>query len=134
MELLAVREEEEHNVMRKLSALASIGFAVGSQKLLLNIRHEMANQERDTPRALGLSLLLFGGAYVGVCVLAGLDPPPFLLDAVGAGLRRRVAGLLLWIHVAVSFAINSQALTSSFERVGFHRVRAWGLSERRRAL
>ena len=32
-------------------------------------------------------------------------------------MNRRIAGLLLWGHVAVSYAINSQALCSSLERL-----------------
>lgn len=44
------------------------------------------------------------------------DPPSFLFDAIPEGLGRRIAGLLLWGHVAVSYAINSQALCSSIER------------------
>lgn len=44
------------------------------------------------------------------------DPPSFLFDAIPEGWSRRVAGLLLWGHVAVSYAINSQALCSSMDR------------------
>lgn len=45
------------------------------------------------------------------------DPPSFLFDAIPLGLGRRIAGLLLWGHVAVSYAINSQALCSSMDRL-----------------
>lgn len=102
----------------RFAALSSIGFAVGSQKLLLNIRHEFANRD-DSTRSLAWALGGFGTAYAFVCLTAGDDPPPFLFDAVPSGSQRRVAGLFLWIHVAVSYAINSQALCSSLERV-FH--------------
>jgi hypothetical protein len=51
------------------------------------------------------------------------DPPSFLFDAVGAGLARRIAGFLLWIHVVVSYAINSQAICASMDRIFFHK---WG--------
>lgn len=44
------------------------------------------------------------------------DPPSFLFDAIPEGIGRRVAGFLLWGHVAVSYAINSQALCSSIDR------------------
>jgi hypothetical protein len=44
------------------------------------------------------------------------DPPSFLFDAIPEGISRRVAGFLLWGHVAVSYAINSQALCSSIDR------------------
>jgi len=50
-----------------------------------------------------------------------IDPPSFLFDAIPSGANRRVAGLLLWIHVAVSFAINSQAICSSMDRLYAHR-------------
>ena len=46
------------------------------------------------------------------------DPPSFLFDTIPKGSwNRRIAGLLLWGHVAVSYAINSQALCSSLQRV-----------------
>ena len=44
-----------------------------------------------------------------------VDPPSFLFDAIPEGFGRRIAGLLLWGHVAVSYAINSQALCSSMD-------------------
>lgn len=44
------------------------------------------------------------------------DPPSFLFDAIPEGWSRQVAGFLLWGHVAVSYAINSQALCSSMDR------------------
>mmetsp|Transcript_16459 Transcript_16459/g.27067 ORF Transcript_16459/g.27067 Transcript_16459/m.27067 type:complete len:485 (-) Transcript_16459:722-2176(-) len=108
--------------LAKMSAVASIGFAVGSQKLLLNIRHEMKDRKQAAPGSLSISLSLFGLAYVTVCILAGPDPPSFLFDAIPSGIPRRVGGALLWIHVAVSYAINSQAFCSSVERVVGHKL------------
>lgn len=122
------------------------GFAVASQKLLLNIRHEMKHRQ-ESPHSLGIALSLFGTFYVAICLLAGksrwnlndaiyivaclslqfpgtpisTDPPSFLFDAITKGTNRRVAGLLLWIHVAVSYAINSQAICSSMDRMFAHR-------------
>jgi amino acid permease len=126
--LVAAQEHEEHaeyaaadddpTVLRKFAALGSIGFAVGSQKLFLNIRHEM-NDKQQAPRTLAMSLTVYGIAYVSVVVLAGPDPPSFLFDAIPEGTGRRLAGLWLWIHVAVSYAINSQALCSSGDRLLF---------------
>lgn len=60
------------------------------------------------------------------------DPPAFLFDAIPVGLNRRLAGFLLWGHVAVSYAINSQALCSSLDRSFFHSVQSWGLNHRPR--
>ena len=57
-------------VLRKFSALASIGFAIGSQKLFLNIRHEMRHKQ-EAPTTLMYSLGTFGTAYVVTCILAG---------------------------------------------------------------
>lgn len=103
-------------LLRKLSALASICFATGINKLLLNIRHEM-RERRRVPQTLGLSMGVFGSAYVGVAVFAGSNPPGFLFDAIPRGsLSRRFSGLLLWIHVAISYAINSQAICSSLDQ------------------
>jgi amino acid permease len=120
------------SISRQLAAIASIGFAVGSQKLLLNIRHEMAVKENASPKALGIALFIYGAVYVTVCVLAGDNPPSLLFDAINQGRIRKFAGFLLWVHVAVSYAINSQALTSSIDRVSFHRVSFCGLKHKDR--
>lgn len=110
--------------LRKFSALGSIGFAVGSQKLFLNIRHELAHRPR-APQSLALSLSIFGTFYVVLVLMAGPDPPAFLLDAIPVGtLSKRIAGLLLYAHIVVSYAINSQALCSSLDRA------YWRLVER----
>jgi len=119
------------SIMRQLAALSSIGFAVGSQKLFLNIRHEFKVRE-DAPKSLAIALIAFGSVYTLVCVLSGPDPPPFLFDAISCGIGRKVAGFLLWVHVAVSFAINSQALCSSIDRLRFHRVMCFGLNHKHR--
>jgi hypothetical protein len=127
---------ESESILAKMSSLAAIGFAVGSQKLLLNIRHEMVDRTKAAPQSLSIALSLYGIAYIIVCLLAGDTPPSFLFDAIPNGSGRRIAGFLLWIHVAVSYAINSQALCSSLDRLthsygilgmncleGWHRVR-----------
>jgi hypothetical protein len=51
------------------------------------------------------------------CFVLTLDPPSFLFDSIGDGYSRRIAGLLLWFHVAVSYAINSQALCKSIDGI-----------------
>jgi len=123
-------------VLSKMSSLASIGFAVGSQKLFLNIRHEMADRTKAAPTTLSISLSLYGIAYIAVCLLAGPRPPSFLFDAIPSGVGRQIAGFLLWIHVAVSYAINSQALCSSLDRMVVHlkHVLKIGILERRHRL
>jgi amino acid permease len=111
--------EMEPSIFRKMAALSSIAFAVGSQKLFLNVRHEMSDPKK-APLALAIALVVFGVAYIGVGQLAGPVPPSFLFDAIpyGSG-ARRITALFLWIHVAVSYAINSQALCASMERMAF---------------
>ncbi|KAL7556517.1 hypothetical protein ACA910_000980 [Epithemia clementina (nom. ined.)] len=111
------RNDIQPSVLRKFSALASICFAVGSQKLFLNIRYELHDKEKDASPVLAWSLFIYFMAYFLVILLSGSDPPSFLFDTIPNGsLNRRVGGLLLWGHVAVSYAINSQALCSSLER------------------
>lgn len=61
---------ESVTLLRQLSAIASIGFAVGSQKLFLNIRHEMKHRQ-ESPKSLGVALSVFGTVYVAICLLAG---------------------------------------------------------------
>lgn len=110
-------------LLRQLSALGSIGFAVGSQKLFLNIRHEFAERQ-NAPKSLAVSLTAFGSFYVFIVVMAGDNPPGFLFDTIPRGnIQRQVAGFFLWVHVAVSYAINSQAICSSMDRNFFSR---WG--------
>jgi amino acid permease len=106
---------EDDGIWGKFSSLAGIGFAVGSQKLFLNIRHELRHRE-ESSKVLAGSLACYGLAYVVVIILAGPDPPSFLFDSIPEGWSRRIAGLLLWFHVAVSYAINSQALCGSLDR------------------
>jgi hypothetical protein len=63
-------DPSEFTILRKLSAIASIGFATGSQKLLLNIRHKFANRV-SAPKSLAISLTAFGTFDVVVTLLAG---------------------------------------------------------------
>jgi len=114
-----IQEEEvddDDGIWGKFSSLAGIGFAVGSQKLFLNIRHELQHRD-EASKVLAGSLFTYGMAYVAVVLLAGPDPPSFLFDAIPEGWGRKIAGLLLWFHVAVSYAINSQALCASLDHM-----------------
>ena len=106
----------EDGIWGKFSSLAGIGFAVGSQKLFLNIRHELKHRD-EASKVLAGSLFTYGMAYVAVVLLAGPDPPSILFDSIPEGWGRRIAGLLLWFHVAVSYAINSQALCASLDHM-----------------
>ena len=65
-------------------------------------------------------------------ILKYKDPPGFLFDAIPqtSGWNRRIAGFFLWLHVAVSYAINSQAINSSIDRLVFHRIAHFNLSQR----
>ncbi len=123
--------------LRQLSALGSIGFAVGSQKLFLNIRHEFADRQ-DAPKSLAVSLTTFGSFYVFIIAMAGDNPPGFLFDTIPRGnFHRQAAGFFLWVHVAVSYAINSQAICASMDRNFFGRwgpVRLWSDERRWTAL
>eukprot|EP00536_Pseudo-nitzschia_multiseries_P004762 jgi/Psemu1/285328/fgenesh1_pg.82_\ len=109
-------DNDDDGMWGKFSSLAGVGFAVGSQKLFLNIRHELKNRE-EASKVLAGSLSAYGSAYVAIVLLAGPDPPSFLFDSIPEGWGRRTAGLLLWFHVAVSYAINSQALCASLDHV-----------------
>jgi hypothetical protein len=107
----------QSSLLATLSSLSSILFAVGSQKLFLNIRHDMVWRDQSV-LSLSIALFTFVTAYITVSVLAGPRPPKFLLDAIpNDTLAQRFSGLFLWIHVAVSYAINSQALCSSLDRL-----------------
>eukprot|EP00956_Cyclotella_meneghiniana_P001685 scaffold1831_cov39-Cyclotella_meneghiniana.AAC.3 len=81
----------QSTTLSKMSSVAAIGFAVGSQKLLLNIRHEMVDRTKAAPQSLSIALSLYGIAYIIVCLLAGPTPPSFLFDAIPLGWGRRIA-------------------------------------------
>lgn len=82
-----------------------------------------------------MSLTAFGTFYVIIVLAAGSHPPAFLFDAIPVGLNRRIAGLLLWAHVVVSYAINSQAICSSMDRlIGYRETSAFMLSSSQRWL
>lgn len=140
LEGVNLKEPPSVPILRKLSSLGGVGFAVGSQKLFLNIRHELADRS-EAPKTLALSLVVFGFVYVVICWFAGPFAPSFLFDAIPQGsINRRLAGVLLWMHVVVSYgkrptlppihthtkaniiAINSQALCSSLDRLVWHRL------------
>lgn len=108
--------DNNDGIWGKFSSLAGIGFAVGSQKLFLNIRYELQNRD-EASSVLAGSLFTYGMVYVVVVLLAGPDPPSFLFDSIPEGWGRKIAGLLLWFHVAVSYAINSQALCASLDQM-----------------
>jgi Transmembrane amino acid transporter protein len=61
---------ETSSITQKFAALGSIGFAVGSQKLFLNIRYEM-NNRHEAPKTLAYSLATFGFMYFTVTVRSG---------------------------------------------------------------
>lgn len=88
----------ESSLLRKMSSIGGIGFAVGGQKLLLNVRHELSNRSA-APKSLAGALAFYGTFYVIICLLAGPNPPSFLFDAIQPGWNRQLAGLLLWGHV-----------------------------------
>jgi len=102
-----------------------------TRQLFLNIRHELADR-REGPKTLGLALTGFGSVYIGIILLAGSSPPGFLFDAIPPGWNRKLAGLLLWIHVVVSYAINSQAICASMDRLFFCNIATFGLNSKPR--
>ena len=93
------------------SSLSGISFAVGSQKLLLNVRCEMESP-KDANKALVHALSAFCLVYFLVVLLAPPSPPPLLLAAITNPFLRAIAGVALVIHVGVSYMINAQAIVS----------------------
>lgn len=65
-----IAERENPSIWQKLSALASIAFAVGSQKLFLNIRHELKDRKQAS-KTLAWSLASYGATYLLVILFAG---------------------------------------------------------------
>jgi hypothetical protein len=72
-------EEVDDGIWGMFSSLAGIGFAVGSQKLFLNIRNDLQHREHAS-KVLGGSLGVYGLAYVVVILLAG--PGTLRIDAL----------------------------------------------------
>eukprot|EP00457_Paulinella_chromatophora_P007490 gb/GEZN01007513.1/.p1 GENE.gb/GEZN01007513.1/~~gb/GEZN01007513.1/.p1 ORF type:complete len:473 (+),score=42.41 gb/GEZN01007513.1/:78-1496(+) len=98
--------------MHQVAALTGIIFASGSQKLLLNIRAEMV-APAESVTALKFASIFYTLGYVLVVWCTGDHPPELLLDVLPQGTWKRLAGLCLFLHVSVSYAINSQALSAN---------------------
>lgn len=111
------------DALRIAAAVSSIVFAAGTQKLLLNVRKEQREPSKMATPSLVVAVTAFTLLYATVVIAAGPRPPDFLLDALDDGnvipALKPVAGLLLFAHVAVSYAINLQALAKSIERAFF---------------
>lgn len=106
-------DDDEQNIWQQFSAFASIGFAVGSQKLLLNIRHELRHREQAS-QCLAWSLTTYGTAYFLVIMLAGssrCSPARIMLMPVFSYTRT----LILHNHVSL-FRLSSQRSTLVFIR------------------
>ncbi|GMI31690.1 hypothetical protein TeGR_g3143 [Tetraparma gracilis] len=106
------------------SSFSGITFAMGSQKLLLNVRSEMADTSTSF-KSVVWALSAYSSLYVLVVLLAPPTPPPLLMDAVTSPAGKVVAGIALVVHIAVSFTINSQALTSLVRDISGYAGR-WG--------
>jgi len=107
-------EEPETSMFKFAAATSGIAYAVGSQKLLLNVRQDLRETKAAVP-ALRIALLCYVGAYFLVCIVSGPNPAPFLLDSVTNRTLQKLSGFLLWSHVSVSFSINCTALCSSIK-------------------
>mmetsp|Transcript_12749 Transcript_12749/g.25967 ORF Transcript_12749/g.25967 Transcript_12749/m.25967 type:complete len:408 (-) Transcript_12749:6-1229(-) len=110
------------------AAISGIAFAVGSQKLLLNVRAELDNlQKSRTVLRRGLFIMFM--LYVCIIILSPHNAPGFLLDILKPGsVESRLASTFLFIHVAISFSINSQALVrrlaERFEHISWYLLTA----------
>mmetsp|Transcript_6087 Transcript_6087/g.9029 ORF Transcript_6087/g.9029 Transcript_6087/m.9029 type:complete len:487 (-) Transcript_6087:34-1494(-) len=121
-----VSNQRKASAKRLGSSFGSVVFAVNSQKLLLNVRAEMADTKYANT-ALIMALSFYVTAYAAIVLAAGPDPPAFLLDVfltsdgrARTGFTSRCCGFLLFAHVAVSFAINQQALAATVISRFFH--------------
>ena len=90
---------------------------------------KMYDRHRDDPHT---AVLPLSGLSCIHYLLRKIDPPGFLFDAIPPGLNRRIAGFLLWVHVVVSYAINSQAICASMDRLFFSSIELCGLDKRPR--
>ncbi|GMI10145.1 hypothetical protein TrVE_jg7082 [Triparma verrucosa] len=97
-------------------SLSGISFAVSSQKLLLNVRKSMDSSSKlKINEALFVALAMYGLFYVITILVAPSTVPPLLLNVLKDGsLMKRIAGLLLSVHLVISFTINNQCLCHSF--------------------
>ncbi|KAJ8612204.1 hypothetical protein CTAYLR_010129 [Chrysophaeum taylorii] len=102
--------------LRASAAVGSCVFAMGTQKLLLNVRREQRDPDAQSNPALALAIALFSAVYLVVVLGAGPRPPAFLLDAISSDeWLRRPAGACLFAHVSVSYAINLQPLAKTLQ-------------------
>ena len=106
------------------AAVGGVIFAEAVTMLLLNSRQALREPNRvGTALAIALSGMCIGFTAVVVC--SGPHPPPFLLDAIphGEPSWQRVASSLLFVHVAISYAISSVALCTAIQRLPLLRRR-----------
>lgn len=106
------------NALDRAAATGGVIFAEGVTMLLLNSRQALADPSR-VGTALGLALSGMCVGFTVVVMCSGEHPPPFLLDAIphSAPTYRHLAASLLFVHVAISYAISSVALCSAILRL-----------------
>ncbi|CAK0885978.1 unnamed protein product [Prorocentrum cordatum] len=94
------------------SALSGSIFAFSGQKIYLEIMSEMRDVARFAQAlcaAMASILVLYVLACVRTYAVWGLDSPAYLLDVLRGG-EKKVAGMLMFLHVLISFTISQQVL------------------------
>lgn len=97
-----------------VGAFSGFFFAYSAQQLFLEMQAEM-KEPRHFPRTLHAALLGMLTVYLGITLITyttcGAKTPDYLLDVVLEGPWKRVVGVLMLVHMLVSYTISQQVFT-----------------------
>ena len=96
-----------------LESLSAFVFAYQGQSIYLELMSEMKDA-RQFPRSCNFAYIVMCSMYGLTVVVAygfrGIDTPEFLPDILPAGAARTMAGILVVMHITVSYVIACQPL------------------------
>jgi len=100
--------------MTCVGAFSGFFFAYSAQQLFLEMQAEM-REPRHFPRTLHVALLGMLAVYLGITLITyttcHADTPDYLLNVVPQGPWLRVVGVLMLLHMLVSYTISQQVFT-----------------------
>lgn len=104
----------EQDVMSMFGACSGFIYAYSSQFMFPEIQSEM-KRPRDFPKALHVTLFIMLIVYSAVSMVAyrkcGEFTPAYVLKVIPQGPWQRVVGILMLLHMLVSYTIMQQVFT-----------------------
>ena len=113
---------EGTNSLDYLQALSAFNFAYQGQSIYLELMSEMKDSTQF-PRSCNFAYVVMAFVYAVTVVVAyglrGIDTPDFLPDILPPGFARSTVGLLVVLHIAVSYVVSVQPLHMWFHSTIF---------------